>query len=73
MKKSLKNNRVQEIKYHIVGWVLFVLCAIFFLGSSIKNRDTLTFIGSILFLMACIVFIIPLVRKKESGDNTKAH
>jgi len=69
MKNSQKNKFKQEVKYHIVGWILFILCAIFFLASSLKNHDTLTFIGSVIFLIACIVFLIPLVRSDKKADN----
>ena len=58
----------QELKYHLAGWILFIICAIFFLASSVKNHDVLSFIGSILFLIACVVFLIPLVEAyKKSG------
>jgi predicted membrane channel-forming protein YqfA (hemolysin III family) len=52
----------QDFKYPLSGWILFILCAIFFLASSLKNQDTLAFIASVIFLIACIVFLIPLVR-----------
>ncbi len=71
MKEIQGNHSVQENKQHLVGWALFVLCAIFFIASSIKNRDTLTLIGSILFLISCIVFIIPLVRKMKISEDEK--
>ncbi len=61
MKENRENQLGQEIKYHLAGWILFVICAIFFLASSLKNHDTLTFIGSVIFLIACIVFLIPMV------------
>ena len=64
----------QESKQQLVGWILFVLCALFFIASSLRNRDVLTFIGSVIFLISCIVFIIPLVRtvKKSETGNSKA-
>jgi len=34
----------------------------------------LTFIGGVIFLIACIVFLIPLVRRnKEAENNLKIH
>ena len=50
----------RKIKFQLFGWILFIFCAIFFILSSLKNHDTLTFIGSVIFLVACIVFLIPL-------------
>jgi len=60
-----------EIKYQVAGWILFIICALLFIASSWRNHDTLTFIGSIIFLIACIVFLIPIFKpqKAKQGDN----
>ena len=71
MKEHQENQTIQEIKYQIVGWILFVICAIFFIASSLKNHDILTFIGSVIFLIACIVFFIPLVRARKRAEDDK--
>ncbi|NWH05931.1 hypothetical protein [Desulfobacter latus] len=71
MKKIERNHKEKEDMLHLVGWILFVLCAIFFIASSLKNQDTLTFIGSVLFLISCLVFIIPLVRRINNSENEK--
>lgn len=68
MKENRSTKIKLEIKYQLSGWILFIICAIFFLASSLKNQDVLTFIGSVIFLIACIVFIIPLV----SSTNEKS-
>ena len=74
MEENQENQIGQEIKYQIVGWILFIICAIFFIASSLKNHDTLTFIGSVSFLLACIVFLIPLVRpNKKAKNDTKTN
>jgi len=70
MKESLKNKIGQEFKYQLTGWILFIICAIFFVASSLKNRDILAFIGSVIFLIACIVFLIPLVRSNKKDERT---
>ena len=73
MKETMENHERQDLKYHLFGWILFIVCAIFFIASSLKNGDTLTFIGSVLFLIACIVFLIPLIKttKKISNDTKR--
>jgi hypothetical protein len=38
MKENQKNQIGQEIKYQIAGWILFIICAIFFIASSLKNH-----------------------------------
>ena len=56
-----KYNRKRKDRYALTGWLLFILCAVFYLASSLKNHDLLAVIGSVLFLLACLVFMIPLV------------
>ena len=51
----------RERRFQLWGWILFIVCAGFFIASAIHNHDALYLIGSIIFLVACIVFIIPLV------------
>ncbi len=71
MADSKHNTGGREAKYHLAGWLLFILCALFFIASSLKNRDTLALIGSVVFLVACLYFIVPLIRpeKKAGGDT----
>ena len=69
MKESQKNQIGQEIKYQLAGWILFVICAIFFIASGLKNHDFLAFIGGVIFLIACIVFLVPLVRPNIKTEN----
>ncbi len=65
------NGTKRNLKFELWGWILFILCAGFFITSSIINHDPFTLIGSIIFLIACLVFIRPLMTKggkKTSGD-----
>lgn len=65
MKKQVK----REMRYHLAGWISFVICAILFMASSLRNHDTLALIGSIVFLIACIFFLIPLVESYKKMDD----
>jgi len=58
-----------EPRFHLWGWLLFVVCAGFFIASSIESNDILGLIGSIIFLIACVVFIVPLVIKKRQSED----
>ena len=74
MKENQENQTGQEIKYQLAGWILFIICAIFFIASSLKNHDTLTFIGGVIFLIAGLFFLILLVRPNKKAENdTKVH
>ncbi len=47
--------------FHLTGWLLFLVCAIFFIMQYLLHSSALGLIGSIVFLFGCIVFLIPLV------------
>ena len=69
MKGTMENHEIKGLKNQLFGWILFVVCAIFFIAASLKNGDTLTFIGSIIFLIACMVFLMPLFKTIKKVEN----
>ena len=62
------DNKDREMKFHFWGWILFVVCAGFFIGASIENGDVLSLCGGIIFLIACVVFLIPILRKRNRDE-----
>lgn len=50
-----------KFRFELAGWVLFTLSAMFFTASSVKAGDPSAIAGSALFLVACIVFMRPLL------------
>jgi drug/metabolite transporter (DMT)-like permease len=61
----------RERRFQLWGWILFIVCAGFFIASAIHNHDALYLIGSIVFLVACIVFVIPLVTGKKCSKPSR--
>jgi hypothetical protein len=61
----LKRNQGTERQFQLYGWLLFVVCSFFFIVDSVATASLVGTIGSVIFLLACIVFLIPLVRKIE--------
>jgi uncharacterized membrane protein YhaH (DUF805 family) len=59
----------RESKFNLWGWLLFIVCAIFFIASATINGDILYLIGSIVFLFACLIFILPLVIKRIKDED----
>lgn len=62
----------QELRLQLAGWILFIVCAFFFMAAGFRHHDVLTILGSAVFLFACFLFLIPLVRKMRSqagGDS----
>ena len=62
-------DRNREAKFHLWGWILFLFCAGFFIASSLISHNILSLFGSIIFLIACVTFIIPLVRKGNQRNK----
>ena len=62
-----KGNR--ERKFQLWGWVIFLVCAVFFIVSSLKSGSIFGLVGSIIFLVACVVFMIPLVSKGRRVED----
>ena len=56
-----EGEKQRERRFNLCGWVMYLVCAVFFIASAVVNGDMLYLAGSIIFLLACVVFIIPLV------------
>ena len=54
----MKNRRIE-----LIGWLLFVVSALGFCIASIGSFWGM--FGSIFFLLACIIFLIPFFKKNE--------
>jgi predicted membrane channel-forming protein YqfA (hemolysin III family) len=50
-----------EKRYHLAGWLLFIICAVFFIAQSLTDNNMLGLSGSIIFFAGCVAFLIPLV------------
>lgn len=70
MIKDKESQFDKDAKFQCIGWVLFIICSFFYLLSSFKKQDMLTFIGSILFLIACIVFLIPILESLKQSKKS---
>lgn len=49
----------RRIHYEIGGWILFGIGCLAFLGAGIQNQNIFTIVGSILFFVGVIAFLIP--------------
>ncbi|MBD3304981.1 hypothetical protein GF339_01345 [candidate division KSB3 bacterium] len=56
-----KYSAQKETLFQLSGWILFLLCAVFFIVSSWQHQDMIMLFGSLIFFVACILFVIPLV------------
>lgn len=51
----------QTTMLHLLGWSLFVASAVLFIASGIRARDWLVVAASVVFLLACFAFLVPLI------------
>jgi hypothetical protein len=56
---------VKERRAHAIGWGLFLASALSYTVSSWRSGDWPGLIGSLLFLVACLFFIAPML----DGDD----
>ena len=52
-------------KYDVVGWGLFIVSAVFFLVAAVEWESLTSIMGSLFFLVACFVFLIPILWKEK--------
>jgi predicted membrane channel-forming protein YqfA (hemolysin III family) len=64
------NHQDNDALFHLVGWVLFLVCAFLFLYVAIRDGDVVLALASLVFLVGCIAFLIPLLRHMLR-QNTK--
>jgi len=48
----------------ILGLIGFIASGLFFTASAIRTGDELTVIGSFVWIGACIVWLVPLIRRR---------
>jgi uncharacterized membrane protein len=51
-----KQNKSERLE--LLGWILFVISALFFIVVSIRTGDIIGFLGGFFFLIACIAFLL---------------
>ena len=56
-------------RFQLWGWILFIFSAAFFMASSIRAGDPISLIGGLLFLVACFVFLVPLLAELRATSS----
>ena len=46
--------------FNLIGWILFTLSALGFVWSTWRAGDDIGLVASLLFLVACFVFLVPM-------------
>ena len=50
-------------RFDLWGWILFLICALFFTAAGLRDGDVLITVGSVVFLLACGLFLVPYLRR----------
>ena len=66
---NLNKPRVQ-CRFQLSDWILFIFSAMFFIATSIRAGDMLGLMGAFFFLVACFVFLAPLISTMQSGAKS---
>lgn len=61
----MDGEKSRQQRYNLWGWLLFVVCSGFFIASSLRSGDMLALAASIIFLLACLLFILPLLGRRK--------
>lgn len=59
----------KSLRWQLYGWILFIACALLFIAASIVGREPLVLAGSLVFLLACLFFIVPLIESFRNGKR----
>jgi lipid-A-disaccharide synthase-like uncharacterized protein len=46
-------------RLHLLAWLLFLICGILYLVAAIRDRDPLLISGSVCFVVAVAIFLLP--------------
>jgi len=61
-KKECPISSKAEKQFHLVGWLMFLVCAVFFILQSLTDNNIFGLSASVIFLVACVFFLVPLLR-----------
>ena len=56
---------MKDDHYQIVGLAGFILAGLVFIAIGVKAGDSLTIIGSIIWTLSCLIWMIPLIKSRN--------
>lgn len=56
-----------RMKFELLGWLVFVVSAIFFVWAGVRAGDVVSTLGAVLFLFACFFFLVPVIPMRWNG------
>jgi len=46
-------------RLHFIAWLLFLICGFFYLIAALRDRDPVLIVGSVCFVVAVAIFLMP--------------
>ena len=65
-------SKTTQLRFQLIGWILFVFSALFFMAASFRAGDSISLIGGTLFLLACFVFLAPLLVELKATASSSS-
>lgn len=59
-----------EWHFNFAGWLLFTLSAMAFTWTTLRFEDWIGVFASLLFLIACLIFLVPVWRRRPRVART---
>ncbi len=56
---------MDDNRYQLIGLVGFIIAGFIFVAAGIKFGDPLTISGSVVWILSCVVWLIPLIKPKK--------
>ncbi len=66
------NNTKTTQKSQLLGWLLFIVSAAFFIVSSVRSGDMVGLLGGLFFLVACFFFLVPFMCREGMMKKNEA-
>ncbi|MEH6360295.1 MAG: hypothetical protein V7761_06135 [Amylibacter sp.] len=55
---------MDDDKYQLIGLIGFIIAGFIFIAVGVKFGDGLTIAGSVVWIISCLVWMIPILRSK---------
>lgn len=56
---------MNEKRCQLIGLIGFIIAGFVFIAVGINFGDTLTIVGSVIWVISCLIWLIPLVRPQK--------
>ena len=56
---------MREKHYQMIGLVGFLVAGVIFIATGIRYGDSLTILGSVVWMISCLIWMIPLFQSRD--------